>query len=148
MGVETFLILLTLCTAFVKKSETAPALLVTTMAYILYAISLTVLNPLYLLVIAGAMEALTVALLVCLKGCLRSTLVSFMIPISISLMGIHFIGWCMLYNGMEMSLYNEFVDVYWVVILGLFLSVSRWMNGNYIRFIRLFRKHDSQSGII
>jgi hypothetical protein len=148
MGTELFLILLTLCTAFVKRDEAAPALLYTSIAFLFYFLSLLIASPLYLLVAAMVMEVITVFLLVCLRGCLKSVIVSCLIPLSIAALAAHFIGWCLLYTGLEMNLYNNLVDVYWVIILGLFLSMSRWMNGSYIRFIRLFRRHDNQSGII
>jgi len=148
MGTEIFLILLTLCTAFIKKSETAPALLYTGIAFLFYFASLMVVNPFYLLVMAMLLEVVTVFLLVCLKGCLKSTLVACLIPLSIGALTAHFIGWCLLYNGMELALYNNLVDLYWAAILGLFLSMSRWMNGSFIKFIRLFRRHDNQPRII
>lgn len=148
MGTEIFLILLTLCTAFIKKSETAPALLYTGIAFFFYFVSLLVVNPFYLLVMAMILEVVTVFLLVCLKGCLKSTVVACLIPLSIGALAAHFIGWCLLYNGMELALYNNLIDVYWATILGLFLSMSRWMNGSFIKFIRLFRRHDNQPRII
>ena len=148
MGTEIFLILLTLCTAFIKRSEATPALLYTGIAFFFYFISMFIINPLYLLVVAMVLEVVTITLLVCLNGCLKSTVVACLIPLSIGAFVAHFIGWCLLYNGMEIVLYNNIVDIYWAAILGLFLSMSRWMDGSFIKFIRLFRRHDNQPRII
>ena len=148
MGTEIFLILLTLCVAFVKKSEAAPALLYTSLAFLFYFISLSIASPSLLLLTAMGMEVVTIALLLCLRGCLKSTIVSCLIPLSIMVFVAHFVGWCLFYTGLEMGLYNNLVDIYWAAILGLFLSMSRWANGNYIKLLRLFRRHDNQPRII
>jgi hypothetical protein len=148
MGTELFLMLLTLSAAFVKKAEVAPALLYTLLAFTFYFISLISMPTTTLLILAMGMEVVTVGLMLCLKGCLQSRIVSCLIPLSIIALSTHFVGWCLLYNGFDISFYNNLVDVYWAVILGIFLSMSRWVSGNYNKFIHVFRRHGDQSGIV
>lgn len=144
MGTEIFLILLTLCASFVKKSEAAPALLYTIIAFLFYFISLSISSPFLLLLGAMGMEVVTIFLLICLKGCLNSKMVTCLIPLSIGAFTAHFLGLCMFQTGLEMGLYNNFVDIYWAIIIGLFLSMSRWVDGNYIKLLCFFRRYDNQ----
>jgi hypothetical protein len=140
---EAFLILITLCAALVKKEEAAPALLYCAISYIFYFISLGVGTGLVIYKVAAISEVFLIALLLCLKGCLRSSLISFLIPVSILAIVMHFYGWLLSYNHLSPQPYNNLVIGYWCLIMGLFLSVGRW-SGNYIWTTRLFRSADNK----
>ncbi len=149
MGSELFLILLTLCAAFINRKEIAPALLFTAVAHLFYFVATGLSdNTLLVLNLSMLMEMVTVILLVCLKGCLRSKLISFLIPISILAIFMHLYGVFLFVNEYSIAPYNSLVKIYWVTILGLFLSMSRWMDGSNIKSARLLRKHGSESRVI
>lgn len=157
MGAELFLILLTLCAAFVDKREMAPALLFTALAHLFYVICLELLgSTLVVLNLAMLMEMVTVALLLCLKGCMRSRLVQYLLPISILAIFMHGYGLYLFHNEYSLEAYNKWVDMYWYVVLGLFLSMSRWAtqisvrwkNGSVVQSTRLLREHGSKSRVI
>lgn len=155
MGTELYLILLVICSAIINKKETTAALTFTAVAFLAYFVcsglpTLVVLN----LCMVG--EMITVALLVCLKGCLRSPLVSCLIPVSIGMIFIHLYGVYLFKHEYELSIYNEWVRVYYLIVIGLFLvrsawitqMLTRWKNGSVIQSARLLRDSNTESGII
>lgn len=155
MGTELYLILLVICSAIISRQEITAALTFTAVAFLAYFVcsglpTLVVLN----LCMVG--EMITVALLVCLRGCTRSTLVSCLIPISIGMIFLHLYGIYLYKNEYELSIYNEWVRVYYLLVIGLFLARStwitqmlvRWKNGSIIQSARLLRDSNSKSGIV
>lgn len=140
---EAFLILIALCTAFVKKEEIAPALVYCAMSYIFYFISLGIGTGIIIYKIAAISEVFLIAMLLCLKGCLRSSLISFLIPVSILAIVMHFYGWLLSYNHLSPQPYNNLVLGYWCLIMMLFLSVGR-LSGNHIWTTRIFDSTDSK----
>ncbi len=144
MGTELFLMLITLCTAFVNRNEMPSALVYSAIAFIFYFIAHGVGTSLLLFTTAAVLETVTIALLMCLQGCIKSKLTSYLIPISILSIFMHIHGGWLIYNGFDMESYNTLVMYYYAVILGLFLSVTRWVNGSYAKYIRFLRKPDSK----
>ena len=160
MATELFLILITICAAFVDRREIAPALSFVAIAHIFYFSMSEVSDPLVVLNLSMLAEMLTVGLLVCLRGCVRSNLLKMLLPLSILAIPMHLYGVILEVNNVPLNNYNALVDVYYTMVILMFLSVSGWStklirfisgrtkNGSFSQPISLLREHDSKHKII
>lgn len=147
MGNEIFLIILTLAATLTVKREQFPALIYMVFAFLVYFTSLLIDNTLHILKMAAISEMCLVGMLYCIKGCVNSSLVKWLIPVSISMILVHFFGWSLEYNNQPLDIYNILVYVYWGVVMTLFLTAGR-MNGNRVRNTRFLRDADSEFNLV
>lgn len=147
MGNEIFLIILTLAATLTVKREQFPALIYMVFAFLVYFASLLIDNTLHLLKVAAISEMCLVGMLYCMKDCLNSSLVKWLIPVSISMILVHFFGWNLEYNNQPLYIYNTLVYVYWSIVMALFLTVGR-MNGNRVRNTRFLRDVDGEFNLV
>lgn len=160
MATELFLILITICAAFVDRREVAPALSFVAIAHIFFFSMSEVSNTLLVLNLSMLAEMLTVGLLVCLRGCVRSNLLKMLLPLSILAIPMHLYGVFLELNKLSLEQYNVLVDVYYAMVILMFLSASKWSNklirvitrrvknGSNIEPINLLREYDNKHKII
>lgn len=160
MGTVIFLILLSICAAFVDRREVTPALLFVVIAHVFYFSMSGITSELLVLQLSMLAEMITVILLYSVRGCVRSNLLKMLLPLSILAIPMHFYGTMLIYKELPIDSYNSLVDVYYIMVLLMFLSVSKWSmklirfvtgrmkDGSIIKPINLLREHDSQHKII
>lgn len=160
MATELFLILLTICAAFVDRREVAPALVFVAIAHVFFFSMKGLSSTLVILNLSMLAEMLTVGLLICLRGCVRSSLMKMLLPLTILAIPMHLYGILLERNNIPLTNYNSLVDVYYVLVILMFISISGWStklvrfitgrmkNGSFNQPISLLREHDSKHKMV
>lgn len=161
MGTVIFLILLSICAAFVDRREMAPALMFVAIAHVFFFSVSGLSSPTLILQLSMLAEMVTVILLYSVRGCVRSNLLQMLLPLSIIAIPMHYYGTWLSHRGLPLDNYNDLVNVYYIMVLLMFLSVSTWItklirfvtermkkDGSIIKPINLLREHDSKHKII
>lgn len=163
MVTELFLILLTICTAFVDRNERTAALLFLSIAHIFYFVGVGLIGDNNLLILRLAMlaEMVTVVMLFCVKGSINSRIITPLMAISVLAIPMHFYGTTLISNEYSLQPYNQLVNVYYTAILALFLTMSGWSvsfykwltdkgwsGGGISQPVNIRHKHDSKPRIL
>lgn len=148
MSTQLFLIVLTLCAAFIKKEEQLPALVYILVSFLFFFSCDGMGHNPYFYLIAMATEAFLVVCLVCLRQSYNSKIVGMLIPVSYAAVLLDFFGFLGAVKGLPADLYNEIVVAYWAVIILIFLSVGKWWDGIHVRYNSFFHHANSHNNSI
>lgn len=126
MITELFLLMITLCAAFTRKSERWAATIYCVISHVFYFIGTSIENEGVIYFAAAISELSLMFLLIAIKGCVKSSLIRWLIPLSIGMIVVHAYGWLWYMNGTTEDNYNQLVIYYWGVMIALFLSYGDW----------------------
>lgn len=145
MGTQLFLILITLCATFIKKEEQLPALIYLLISFLFYFACNDMGHSHYFYLLAMITEAFLVVCLTCFKQTYSSKLVSKLIPLSYAAVFLDLFGFLCAIKGYPADMYNEGVNIYWAIIIMLFLSVGKWWDGSYVWVNSIFHHTDNNN---